>query len=436
MSETARDGAPNGIARLGRSRIAGTLLLGVTLIAIAVITLSPADESARLPFWCFRCGTRPAIDVLLNILMFVPVGASLGLLHVRARRTIAIIVLITVIIEALQFTVIPGRFASARDIIMNTLGGIMGWQLALGWRALVRPPPRRAHAFALTAALSWIASQAFTAWAMGVVLPPTPWWAQIRLRDLGFPSVFTGEVVRLWVDTIPIVYSDQLENGDAVRARLLKTGMGGVVTRVKPTAGAAPIFLLATDDTLSEIAGLVQDGRDVFFRIRTRAAVVGLRNPGVRLHSVFSPTPGDAPITIGGGRVKGRYVVMAQQGSAPLTRDLAVSPSWTWALLMPVPHYAFGAEVRWVTAGWLFVMLSIMTFWSAQRPIGMGRVRAARAWTAGLAAAAMIAGLAVVPLLFGLPVAHWSEWLAALAGAFVGAGIGKRIEARRSRALP
>jgi hypothetical protein len=437
-------GPPSHPPGRSRSAVAGTALLALSLLAIGIITLSPAAQSARLPFWCFRCGSRPAIDVLLNILMFVPVGAALALLRVRARWALATIVLLTAGIEVLQFAFIAGRFASARDIVANTIGGVSGWYLALAWRSIMWPSPRRGASFAVALTIAWIATQAFTAWAMTVVLPPGPWWAQIRLRDLGFPAVFRGDVVRLSLGITPIVYSDQLEHTEPVREQLMAGApMRVEVTGVGPTNGPAPILLLATDDVLSEIAGIVQTHDDAFFRIRTRAAVFGLRNPGVRLTDAFPASSIRDTISITAERANGRYHIVAERAGQRRERTLAVSPSWAWALLVPIPHYSFGREVRWLTAVWLFGILGAIGYWSAharavgrdagaaeQPALAVSRVPALSAPSIALIGIAVVIGLAPSPLAFGVPVAHWSEWVATIAGAATGALVGARVRER------
>jgi glycopeptide antibiotics resistance protein len=77
-------------------------------------------------------------DVLLNILMYVPLGCLLGLLvRRRDRRTFAALVL-TVAAMSLAFEtaqlLLPSRFPSVDDLICNTLGGALGIWLGLRLR--------------------------------------------------------------------------------------------------------------------------------------------------------------------------------------------------------------------------------------------------------------------------------------------------------------
>ena len=404
-----------------------------------MITLSPAGEDARLPFWCFKCGTRPGVDVLLNIFMFAPIGIGLGLLRLRARWVILAIVCATLAIELLQYAVVPGRFASARDIIANTLGGIGAWRMALAARSLVAPPPTRAAMLSIAAASMWIMTQLFTAWALTIVVPPAPWWAQIRLRDLGFPAVFDGTVVRSSIGTIPIRYSDQLEETEPVRRQVIDGApMTVLVTGAEPTTGAAPILLLAANDRLSEIVALGQMGNDAFFRVRTRAAVAGLRNPALRLDNAFPVGSSADTIAVTGQFTGGRYSITSEHAGQPRSRTLAASPGWTWALLVPIAHYSFGAEVRLLTGAWLFMALALAGLWAGQgaaRFIGRSRT-AAYALTIAPVIVAIGIGLAVIPIAFDLPVSHWSEWIASTAGLAAGFALGRSLQSRRAGERP
>ena len=389
-------------------------------MAVAVATLTPRAPGVSLPFLCFRCGTHPGIDVVLNILLFLPFGAALGLLRLRARWVVLIVVATTTSIELLQYTVIPGRYASFRDIISNSIGGVIGLLLAVHSRSLLVPGSRSALRLSACTAGLWLASQAFTAWALAIVIPPAPWWAQIKLHDVGFPAVFDGKVVGISLGEMEIPYSDQL--GDSQLARdAIRRGhpLRAIVTDVKPSRGTAPIVVLAANDKLSEIVSLLQKGRDVALRLRTRATTVGLRSPALRLSSVFPTGSERDTVHLEGRYSEHQYTLRAIGSGRTLSRTIAASASWTWILLMPVSHYAFGKEVRLMTALWLVVPLGLIAFWMAQARLPTpsrhdGLIRIA------ILSVVVAIGLGVAPLMFGLPASHWSEWIAAAAGAATG----------------
>ena len=439
MTVRVREVDARSARRSRRASVAGIVILIVSLACIAVITLSPAGPGQPLPFWCIRCGARPAVDVLLNILMFTPIGAGLALLRVRARWAVLLIVITTLGIEALQYAVIEGRFPSARDIVANTLGGIVAWRIFLDWRAIVFPRPVTAIVLGQVAVLSWLVTQLFTAWSLHLDVPEGPWWAQIKLRDLGFPAYFSGAVLRSSLGTVPILYSDQLAETDEVRRQLINGApLATMVTVAEPTAGPAPILMLAARDRLSEIAALGQTGANAFFRVRTRAAAVGLRNPSIRLDDAFIAGAAKDTVALTGQYADGRYRITADHPGRHRERTLAASPSWMWALLVPIPHYSFGTEVRWLTALWVFAPLCLAGFWSGQ---GSDRVTGrtlsdARLLMITLLALTIGVGLGVVPIAFDLPVSHWSEWTAAIAGAACGWAIARHARPRDLRAIP
>lgn len=103
------------------------VLLVLSVAAIAVMTLTPAsDERRRPPFWCVSCGEHITSDVVQNILLFMPLGFTLGLLRAGALRAITLGFLLSTVIELLQFG-LPGREPSARDILTNSIGTAIGF---------------------------------------------------------------------------------------------------------------------------------------------------------------------------------------------------------------------------------------------------------------------------------------------------------------------
>ena len=67
-------------------------------------------------------------QLLLNIVMFIPLGFLLPVTAEKARKgrvTLSIVLLSTLAIETLQYFL--GRSADIDDVIMNTLGGVIGY---------------------------------------------------------------------------------------------------------------------------------------------------------------------------------------------------------------------------------------------------------------------------------------------------------------------
>lgn len=129
------------------------LLLWMYSAGMAVLTLSPepgwlyhglqGDWSPffRLAWMGERVSLRPFSDLdslhnlLGNILMFVPFGLLAGVLRqgMRWKHALLLGLGITGFIECWQLLV--GRYSDIDDVILNTVGVLLGWML---WRGLAR----------------------------------------------------------------------------------------------------------------------------------------------------------------------------------------------------------------------------------------------------------------------------------------------------------
>jgi hypothetical protein len=235
-------------------------------------------------------------------------------------------------------------------------------------------------------------------------------------------------VVRTSLGTLPISYSDRLDESERAR-ELIRLGqpLQTVVTDVTPSRGTAPIVVLATNDDLSEIVSLLQKGSDVAFRVRTRSSTVGIRSPALRLSHVFLPGTAADTVVLEGRYAGARYTLRAIRSGHISERSVAPSASWAWILVMPVPHYAFGDEVRWLTALWLFIALGLSGFWAAQAKRRISPNEHAFSVPVIAVLVAPVAGLSAIPIAFGIPVSHWSEWIAAGGGVVVGWVLGHSV---------
>jgi VanZ like family len=135
---------PSPKKRLSRHRI-GRLLAVVGLLFIAAATLTPLPQqsaaAAATPLWCLVCGEDGGVDVLNNILLFVPLGLGLRLMRLRTSHVVLLAASVSLAIELLQLIVITGRDASLSDLLTNTLGswtGALGGSIAL--KSSLRPP--------------------------------------------------------------------------------------------------------------------------------------------------------------------------------------------------------------------------------------------------------------------------------------------------------
>ena len=107
-----------------RQTKAGLICTALALCLIGYFTLRPVPEQAAAVAetspWCIvRCGDLGLLDIILNVLLFLPLGIGLGLLG-RTRAAVAIGFLYSVAIELTQLFLIAGRDASLRDVSPDT----------------------------------------------------------------------------------------------------------------------------------------------------------------------------------------------------------------------------------------------------------------------------------------------------------------------------
>jgi len=393
------------------TRSRGRLVAALAALAIAAATLSPAPsqvaEAARTPIWCVLCGDLGTVDVLLNLLLFVPLGLALRAAGFPVARATLLAAGFSLAIELLQLG-IPGRDTSLSDFLTNTAGAALGAWLAGTWRAWVFAPPRLARRLALGMTLAWLAQTALTAYAVLPALPRSVYWGQIA-PDLEQFERFRGEVLSGRVGPIPMA-SRRLENSAEVRRVLLDSGaVGAVAVPDGPTPGLAPIVSVF-DREQREIVLLGQAGRDLVFRIRSHAFDLRLRPPAIRVPGAFPEGEGDTLRLA--GRLSGRTLEAEARGSGPARRGaLDLSAQWGWSLVLPMRYY-LGPGERWLTALWIAGWLVPVGYWT----------RRSRAASAGLAAALFGVGLGLVaiPAGFGLRAPGAWEWLAAAIGILIG----------------
>jgi hypothetical protein len=132
------------VNRPGRGPASATV--AVSLAIIAFFTLRPAVSPTGLPALCIICGPLGGVDFVLNTVLFVPLGAGLFWLTGRWKTCAIIGAATTLVIETLQWRVIPGRDASLGDLLANTIGTMLGAWLAvegIGWLNATRSGSRR-----------------------------------------------------------------------------------------------------------------------------------------------------------------------------------------------------------------------------------------------------------------------------------------------------
>ena len=350
-----------------RARVA----VAASLAVIAAATLVPRSGGPWIhDFWCREChASVNAVEIIANVLLFVPLGLALSAARVSVVRAVLVVVVTTVVIETLQYFVVAGREGSIRDCVANALGGTVAFLAAPSLATLWRPSARAARRLAWIACGAYIAFAAFTMFAFATSMTRHEYYAQLG-AELGQFDRFRGDVRQASIDGA-MVYSGPFPPGldGAVLAAAPIELAASIVTGPAP-ARLAPIFSIF-DSESNEIALLGQRGRALVFRTRTRASDFGFPVPMLVASDVV-PASGTA-LVVGGVRADYELSVSARAGGVSEQRDaLKLRPALGWMLgwVFDPPH---PTTIAWITWLWLAVPITAIGWWSAR---GYARRRA------------------------------------------------------------
>ncbi|HTY05043.1 MAG TPA: VanZ family protein [Gemmatimonadales bacterium] len=392
------------VSRLAAAPRPARFALGLAVGAILYATLTPSVLTDELPpWWCVVCGERGLADFILNIILFVPLGASLRAAGVRPRSAILSGFLLSISIELTQ-ALIPGRDTTIGDVISNTTGTLVGYVLAALVLAATRsrPRPLTPAAWALLA----MGVVAGTGIALAPAYPPTIYYGQWTADLDGGLDWYRGHILRATIGGVSAP-SERLADQNQVHA-LLAAGAPLAVTAVAGPAPAriAPVFSIY-DDRRREILLLGARGADLILRYRTWGLERGLDRP-------FLVVPG----ALQGVRT-GDTLRLAQwwEGGHPC---LGLNGA-RWCRL------GFTAGAGWAVliyperlGAWVRALLGMAWVGGILLPAGFfGRSGAPLIGAAVVAAA----GLALIPGAVGLRGTPVLEWAGAALGIAVGAGL-------------
>lgn len=146
-----------GSSRRTAARTTALDLALVTWLALALlVTVVPMGRSGRPPIGFipfldaldriargFSSPADEATDIVLNVLLFMPIGAWAALRFGRRRMAAAIAggALLSIGIEVSQALEAAGRFASTTDVLTNTSGTALGFVVGLAIRRRIADEP-------------------------------------------------------------------------------------------------------------------------------------------------------------------------------------------------------------------------------------------------------------------------------------------------------
>jgi len=353
-------------------------------------------------------------DILLNMALFAPLGAVLGLRGRSASGTLFLGAMLSGAIEIAQLGV-PGRVASFEDVLSDALGAIAGWVLqrtALIW---VRPDPKVAGWFALATASMASAVLGGTGLLLQPSFPPTKYFGGWT-HEFGHLLVYHGQVLEAslggaGIPPGPIPHSVELRSrlvaGETLRVRAVAGS---------PVAGLAPLLSIH-DEHQHEVLLLGPDREDLVYRFRTRAAAVGFDSPELRVPGAMRGVRAGEPLMVVVTPERNGYCIEVNRTA---TCGIGFTAGTGWALLL------YGQGLPPWTHGFLNVL------WMAGLVLPVGYWARAR-WQCGLAVTLLAAALLLLPAPTDLVRTPPGELAAALAGLLGGAGLQFRLVDRGLR---
>ena len=381
----------------------------LSLLFIAAATLTPSGgRTSSVGLFCLSCGNVGLPDMVVNVLLFAPLGLVLGRAGLRPLVVLGIGFLLSSGIEAVQ-VFLPGRSPTLRDILTNAIGCGLGGLTAVHLRAWVAPG--RWAAFLLWSA---VGGALLALWLTGVLLrfdPPAHLYFGQWVPDQGHLERWKGALQEAWVGEIA-VRDGPAGAAAALRATLTDTaqvrivGLGG-----PPTRRLGAIFAVATDDA-DEVLLIGPHGHDLVVRVRRLAATWRLDAPEFRFRDALRSVAPGAPLVI-------EFRGTPQGGCATVNglrhcvgRSTAGS---TWVLARSYD------AVPW----WMQRLLDAITLFVLAFPAGL-LFRAAPRNQAVAAGATLLVGLPATAWSSGLAFPSAWDW----AGVITAIGVGVWLHAR------
>jgi hypothetical protein len=399
------------------------------------LTLTPAyGPTVDLDFWCLACGDLGGVDVVANIVLFIPLGFAFALALNRRWWPLATCVTTTVLIELLQIRVVPGRDASLSDILANSLGALVGVELAVRRRIMLWPTPAEARRLIVAWAVSFTLLGAATSWGLEQAFVPRSLWVQWMPLRAGYQR-FTGKLLAFDINGVDLSArfpSPKLN----IDKRLMSDSWRATATVDRDGIQARPSVVARISEEVTQPFALEQRFWDLTCLQKTKSAELRFRSPRVALHDAFKASSGARPdiVRLICARENRALTAAIQAGNESREQVIPMSPSVAWTLFSPF-DIPLSARTRWIGILWLMALILPAGYWAsgAMRDTGHARQRT-MATVFGAVGASAALGLLVLPSLAATAPAEWWEWAAALGALVLGSILSRFVHRPTARA--
>ena len=349
--------------RAGRAATSGVVL---SAAAILLATLLPSFEKPASVTHAFAWTLTPGLaDLLRNVFLFLPLGATLTLAGVSPGRALLGGIGFSCLVELIQLLV-PGRLAGPFDVAANALGTGLGMLLVREHRLWLFPSSGQRRALCAVGML--MASLALAAPAVFFAPASTGLRVFGHRSPLPFKSLFPyrGTVLSASVNghTLP---HGPVADSEGVWERLL----GDHRLMVELIAGEPPAgqagFLMVSDIQRTGVLFLGPDHDDLEYQYLTRGRLLGLEPGAVRLRDALRNVhPGDT-LSV---RVEhiGPDICIEVDGKPHCGRGFGVGDGWR---LVAPRFLARSRSAGFISFGWLALLWFPLGYWSIGRGPGL-----------------------------------------------------------------
>lgn len=353
-----------------RRRLLAFGALAVALGLITWATLTPSGDllEPRPTRWCLTCSPIWLADAISNVVLFVPLGATLVWQGVRASRAMLLAALFSLAIELLQAWLPYGRTPALADWLSNSAGAALGALVASSSARLLRPGRREAQTLALIWAAMTAIVMAASWWALSPATPSAGASSAVAISSLPFTpghGWYAALADSATVNGVPIRHGGngpiiaEMRRTDTVRAMVRVRG------RDDREAVVPIVYVHSPRDKVAHLL-LGQRGNDAVLGTWLNAARVGLKSPMLALNSVFAPNARtvDAPLWLT-AVVKGRALQLSARYSGQIERHerLVLTPLVGWTLLQQIVRVD-SPLASLMTALWALFWVGPLVFWS------------------------------------------------------------------------
>jgi hypothetical protein len=391
-----------------------TLVLWLTLRSAPGQAMRVAD----LPWYCVLCGQGGVADILLNVLLFAPLGIAARALQLPRWRVFAVAVALTIAIETTQWFLLVGRDGSLGDVLANSTGAVLGWLAYSPLCRLARPTRALARhgtwtVFTVTAVV-WFGT--------GFGLQPslsdaTPWVGQIQHR---WPEhdAFPGRIERVDINGVAVPndpIASPVPPHDTVALRIALERSDAPLPR-RP----ASMVRIVDADGHPQVS-ITESGADVVTELQLRASRWGFHTPEWMYRgAMMIPLRQRSQVTARWTRARVELTTADSAGEHAMMQSHPLSIALGWVFIHPFVTVV-GSNVHFWNYIWLASWLGLLGWFSG-----------VLGWRAtGFAALAQLLVLVVAASVTGAPW-HSDELLVAM----VACGLTATVARRRSAATP